>query len=68
LTLMTVIHLAADQIGGGMATVLQEASMVFQFEDFTRGVLSLRGVVYYLSVVVVFLFLATRTLELRRWR
>jgi len=48
--------------------VLQEASMVFQFEDFTRGALSLRGIVYYLSLVVFFLFLAIRTLELRRWR
>lgn len=68
LTLLTVIHLAADQVGGSMATVLQEISMVFQFEDFTRGILSLRGIVYYLSVVAVFLFLAIRTLELRRWK
>jgi ABC-2 type transport system permease protein len=68
LALLTVIHLGADQIGGPAATVLREMSMVTQFEDFTRGVFNLRAVVYYVSVVVVFLFLAVRFLEFRRWK
>jgi len=68
LTLLTIIHLAADQVDGAMATLLNELSMVSQFEDFTRGILNLRSVIYYLSMVVVFLFLAVRALEFRRWK
>ena len=68
LTLLTIIHLAADQVDGPMATLLNELSMVSQFEDFTRGILNLRSVIYYLSMIVVFLFLAVRALEFRRWK
>ena len=68
LTLLTIIHLAADQVDGAMATLLNELSMVSQFEDFTRGILNLRSVIYYLSMIVVFLFLAVRALEFRRWK
>jgi ABC-2 type transport system permease protein len=36
--------------------------------DFTDGVIDTEHVVYYLSLVAVSLFLATRALEARRWR
>ena len=68
LALLTVIHFAADSVGGVGGSVLREISMVLQFEDFTRGVLNLRGVVYYASIIVVFLFMATQSLEFRRWK
>ena len=68
LALLTVIHFAADSTGGAVATVLRELSMTAHFEDFTRGILNLRGVVYYFGVVVFFLFLAIRSLEFRRWK
>ena len=68
LALLSVIHLAADHVGGAPATVLRELSMVAHFEDFLRGVLDLRHVAYYVSVVVVLLYLTIRTLELGRWR
>jgi ABC-2 type transport system permease protein len=68
LTLLTIIHLAADQVDGAMATFLNELSMVSQFEDFTRGILNLRSVIYYVSMIAVFLFLAVRALEFRRWK
>ncbi len=68
LALLSVIHLAADHVGGAPATLLRELSMVAHFEDFLRGVLDLRHVAYYLSVVVVLLYLTTRTLEIGRWR
>ena len=68
LTLLTIIHLAADQVDGATAALLNELSMVSQFEDFTRGILNLRSVIYYLSMIVMFLFLAVRALEFRRWK
>ena len=68
LALLSVIHLAADHVGGAPATLLRELSMVVHFEDFLRGVLDLRHVAYYVSVMVVLLYLTIRTLELGRWR
>lgn len=68
LTLLTIIHLAADQVDGATAALLNELSMVSQFEDFTRGILNLRSAIYYLSMIVMFLFLAVRALEFRRWK
>ena len=68
LALLSVIHLAADHVGGAPATVLHELSIVTHYEDFVRGVLDLRHVVYYVSVMVVLLYLTVRTLELGRWR
>ena len=68
LALLSVIHLAADHVTGAPATVLRELSMVAHFEDFLQGVLDLRHIAYYVSVMVVLLYLTVRTLELGRWR
>ncbi len=38
------------------------------FPDFMRGIVDVRPVVYYLSLVVLFNFLSVRALESRRWR
>jgi len=37
-------------------------------QDFARGVVSFRSVVFYLTTTAFFLFLAVRTLESHRWR
>ena len=37
------------------------------YEDFSNGIISLPAVIYYISVTVVFLFLAVRMTEKRRW-
>lgn len=36
--------------------------------DFTRGIIDTRPIVYYLTLIVFFLFMAIRALESRRWR
>jgi ABC-2 type transport system permease protein len=38
------------------------------FRDFARGVFDTRGLVYFLTATVLFLFLSVKTLESRRWR
>jgi len=50
------------------ADVISGLSMDAHFDDFSRGVLDSSHVVYYLSIVVVFLFITVRSLEARRWR
>jgi len=47
---------------------LQNLSIIYHYFDFTKGIVDTRHVLYYLSIVAVCLFLATRVLEIRRWR
>lgn len=56
--------------GGALnpAEALQNLSIIHHYFDFTKGIVDTRHVLYYLSVVAICLFLATRVLEIRRWR
>ena len=47
---------------------LTRLAIFSHYVDFTDGVVDTEHVVYYLSLVAVSLFLATRVLEARRWR
>ena len=61
-----------DNIGGLVDGVVRQIvegmSMNSHIVDFTRGVIDLSGVVYFVSLTAVFVFLAIRSLETRRWR
>jgi ABC-2 type transport system permease protein len=37
-------------------------------DDFGKGIVDTRQLVYYLSATVLFLFLAARSLEAKKWR
>jgi len=60
---------------GMVANLLPEAigeaigyfSFSYYFPDLMRGVIDTRGIIYYLSITVLFLFLAIRSLENSRW-
>ncbi|MCC7146625.1 MAG: ABC transporter permease subunit [Phycisphaeraceae bacterium] len=39
-----------------------------QFDDFGKGLIALRSVIFFLSGIALFLFLAAQVLESRRWR
>ncbi len=57
----------ASRLPGALGKSLGYFSLYFYFPDFTGGVIDTRGIVYYLSVTVLFLFLAIRSLENSRW-
>jgi ABC-2 type transport system permease protein len=48
--------------------VLSYFSLFKQMEDFTRGVVDTRTVVFYLTTTFFFLFLTLRVVESRRWK
>ena len=57
------------EISAGTASVLQYLDFSNHFyNNFFRGVINLMDVVYFLSVAVFFLFVASRVVESRRWR
>ena len=68
LLLMVLTNQAADITSGVAAQVLEGFSLSGHFDDFARGILDTNNVVYYLSVMAVFLFLTIRNIESRRWR
>ena len=59
---------AAGNIATGSASVLTYLSLPTHYNDFARGAINLEDVVYYLSVTIAALFIATRMLETRRYR
>lgn len=56
-----------DGFTGLFARIMGQLSLFDRFDVFANGILDLTGVVYFLSVSGVFLFLTVQSLEKRRW-
>ncbi len=60
---------AASGVAGGLgSTLIDEIGLNSHFEDFGRGIIDTKHIVYFVSLTAFFLFLTVRTLESRRWR
>lgn len=62
-----LIDQLAGQPTGGMAYAVQYLSTNFHFQNIARGVIDLRDVIYYLSVITVSLVVAQASIASRRW-
>jgi ABC-2 type transport system permease protein len=51
-----------------LASFFEYLSTSYHFSNIARGVIDTRDVIYYLSLIFFFLFMAVRTLESRKWR
>jgi len=51
-----------------LKAALAHMNLWTQMDDFAKGIVDTRHVVYQLSVGVLFLFLATKSLEVKKWR
>ncbi len=65
---LSFVHFSSDLVGGFASLLVTEIGLQSHFEDFARGVIDTKHIVYFLSVTAVFLFLAIRALEFRRWK
>ncbi len=54
--------------GENVQKVFQYLNLWQHMEDFSRGIVDTRRLVYYASATGLFLFLATRSLALKKWR
>lgn len=52
---------------GLFGKIMKSLSVFERFNAFTKGVFDLTAVVYYLSIICVFLFLTVQSMEKRRW-
>ena len=51
-----------------MVTPVEYLSIEYHFQNIARGVLDTRDIIYYLSLIILALLMAARSLAARRWR
>jgi ABC-2 type transport system permease protein len=66
--MLWVIDWMASDATGLTATVLRYLSITGHFDDFSKGVLDTKHVVYYLSFIAFGLFLTAKSVDTERWR
>ena len=59
---------AADPGQGPLGRAFDHMSLMRHMDDFARGVIDSRHLVFYVTSTVFFLFLTTRVVESRRWQ
>jgi ABC-2 type transport system permease protein len=52
---------------GFLVTLLEYLGLHTHFESMARGVIDSRDVIYYLSVIFLFLYITVRSVENRKW-
>lgn len=65
--LAALFGLKSAALTSAFSSLLGALALFVPFEDFVYGVFSVPGLVYYLCVTALFLFLAGQGLEKRRW-
>jgi ABC-2 type transport system permease protein len=68
LTYLADVLASAAKVTGFTGLLLHHVSIREHFQDFSRGLVDLNDTVFFLSSTVLFLFLAVKVLESRRWR
>jgi len=68
LLMLWVINWVADSAGPTMRAVLEALSITDHYDDFSKGVIDTKHVVYYLSFILFGLFLTTKSVDSERWR
>ena len=61
------IATAAQYLPPALGNTINYFSLSGYFPDFMRGIIDTRGIIYYLSITALFLFLTIRSLENSRW-
>jgi ABC-2 type transport system permease protein len=52
---------------GVIGKVLGTLDLASRYENFVNGIFDITGIVYYLSVIAIFIFLTAQSLQKRRW-
>ena len=66
--LLWIIGWSAESAGPTLGPILTYLSITDHFEDFTKGVLDTKHLVYYLSFMSFGLFLTAKSVDSERWR
>lgn len=66
--LLWIISWAADSVGPTMSSILHYLSITEHFDDFGKGVIDTKHVIFYLSFIAFGLFLTMKSVDSDRWR
>jgi ABC-2 type transport system permease protein len=66
--MLWIINWFSDSVGPTGRTVLSFLSITDHFDDFTKGIIDTKHVVYYLSFITFGLFLTSKSVDSERWR
>jgi ABC-2 type transport system permease protein len=67
IALVLTYGLMGSKFQGTFPAVMKELSLFNRFYVFSEGVFDIRALVYFASVILVFLFLSVQSMEKRRW-
>ena len=68
LLILWIIEWLSGRTGGALSNFLTYISVYDHLDEFMRGVLDSRGVVYFLSMIFLSLFATTRIINATKWR
>ena len=68
LFLLSLRTLSPAPLTGWSMKIYSHIAMTDYLEQFARGLVDTRALVYYLSLTILFLFLTWKVVEIRRWR
>lgn len=68
LLLAWLAYYLIPQVSGILRTVFQEVNVMGRFESMTKGAVSLSSAVFFVGGAALFLFIATKIVESKRWR
>lgn len=66
--LLWIISWFGESVGPLLASILSYLSITEHFDDFGKGIIDTKHVVFYLSFIAFGLFLATKSVDSGRWR
>jgi len=66
--LLWIISWIGEQMGPRAQTILSYLSVTEHFDDFAKGIIDTKHVVYYLSFITFGLFLTAKSVDSERWR
>jgi len=66
--MLWVINWVSGSVGPQMQGVLEYLSFTGHFDDFSRGIIDSKHVIYYVSFIAFGLFLTMRSVDTERWK
>lgn len=61
------VSLGAAFLPEALGNIVNYLSFQFYYLDFLSGIINTHGIIYFLSITILFLFLAIRSIESSRW-
>lgn len=66
--MLWIVDWVGDQAGSTTREIVSYLSITKHFEDFAKGIIDTRHLVYYLSFITFGLFLTAKSVDTERWR